>query len=115
MNTWHKILLSIFIIFIISLFLRGCYLDKNTLRTSSTGFVIDKRTGSKGSHLILIKNLVNDSITKFDFPPYDNALFFDRININDSIYKYSGSYFVSFYRKFDSGFELVDSFEVYHY
>lgn len=114
MNRTAKIFITLFIIFLIGLFVRGFYLDKKMLKISVNGIVTEKRKGSKGSQIVDIRNSMTNSITELLFPPFDKTYFFDKVNVNDSVFKYPNSYFVSFYRKGEK-YVLVDSFEVYHY
>jgi FtsZ-interacting cell division protein ZipA len=109
---FEVIVISIAVLAIAGLFVRGFWADKENYEKAFSGVVKQKYKGSKGSLVVLIsENKKQESKSIFN----PTIFAWQAITENDSVYKSASSYYVYFYSKKNGLSYFKDSFELYHY
>ncbi len=106
-------ILAIFTLVTVFLFSRAFYLFHQEYRSSINGNLVKIKKGSKASNYFTIVDSNTTEILTYDFKGRDDVL--KKVNIGDSCSKSANSYFISFYKKANSQYYLIDSFEFWHY
>jgi uncharacterized protein with NRDE domain len=108
----EKIFIFISISFLLAIFINGYFVDKRQFKEEINGLVLQKRTGSRGSVILLIKK--NGTFDPVEYS-FGGRGIYENIAIGDSISKSSKSYLLYLFRGNKQGRNLVDSIEVYHW
>ncbi len=106
------IFLSISILFLIALFIRGCIIEKSKFQEKASGILLNLEKAGRGSYRF---KLFDPELKSVKDHVYENVDKFETLQVQDSIVKDNQSFYLKVYRKKNGVYLFIDSFEVAHW
>jgi hypothetical protein len=97
---------------VITLFVRGCYVNNQEFKEEANGILMNVKKGSRMSYFIYLYNSNTKTTNRYN---YDINKGFEKLIIGDSIVKVKNSFFLKVYTKRNGIYLFKESFEIDHW